>query len=75
MWRTGIPITFPGTALHEAVGGAKPAWLVPPEDLDALTEAVRRLAADAGERRRLGENAWRFAEAHLDKERILTGFE
>jgi len=48
---------------------------VPAHDGAALADAIARLAKDAPLRVRLGQNARRYAEANLDKEKILGSFE
>jgi hypothetical protein len=40
-----------------------------------LVAGIVALAEDAKMRERLGRNARRFAESHLDKDKILTEFE
>ncbi|MDB5968508.1 MAG: Colanic acid biosysnthesis glycosyl transferase WcaI [Hydrocarboniphaga sp.] len=70
-----IATAEPGTALWEAVATAETGIATPPEDAGALTEALLSLAADPGLRIRLGNNARRYAEHHLDKDAILGRFE
>ena len=48
--------------------------VVPPESPEMVAEGLRRLADDAPLRERLGKAARLYAEEHLDKERVLTGF-
>lgn len=48
--------------------------VVPPESPEMLAERLRRLADDAPLRARLGKAAGEYAEQHLDKERVWTGF-
>jgi colanic acid biosynthesis glycosyl transferase WcaI len=48
---------------------------VPAHDGTAFAEAIARLAKDASLRIRLGQEARRYAEANLDKEKILASFE
>jgi glycosyltransferase involved in cell wall biosynthesis len=47
--------------IEESGGG----WVVPPDDVDALTAAVRE-AREPGERARRGRAARAYAEAHFD---------
>jgi len=54
-----IGTNIPG--LSEAVIDDHTGILVPPEDAEALSEAMMRLLEDGNERRRLGENARRWA--------------
>jgi len=49
--------------------------VVEPGDVTGFCDAVRRLAADAAERRRLGANARRFAEDRFDVEAKAAQFE
>lgn len=50
--------------LREAGAG----WVVPPEDPDALAEAIRLAKADPEERRRRGEAGLAFAREHYDRD-------
>jgi glycosyltransferase involved in cell wall biosynthesis len=56
--RAGLPVVasdIPGSGVGFVVGNAESSGLlVPPGDADALVAAIRRLAADADLRRRLG---------------------
>lgn len=49
--------------------------VVPAEDPRALREALATLAADEGERLRLGQNARRYAVTFLGREQVLLQFE
>lgn len=49
--------------------------IVPPDDSEAMAAAICRLADDAAERRRLGDNARQKAETEWDQETILSRFE
>ena len=72
-----------GTQVAEVIGGrldleaaAEPCGLVVPSgDLDALTRAVRHLAADPFLRCRMGAAARRYAVEHLGQEEVLLRFE
>lgn len=48
---------------------------VPAHDGASFAEAIARLAKDTPLRIRLGQNARQYAEANLDKEKILAAFE
>lgn len=61
-----------GTEIARTVQGC--GRVVAPDDAAALAEAIRQLAGDAAERRRLGEAARRFAEEHLHSERVLQAW-
>ena len=59
-------------SVSEAVVDGKTGLLVPPDDSGALAHAIRRLLADAGLRRRLGEQGRqlileRFTAAHMTR--------
>jgi glycosyltransferase involved in cell wall biosynthesis len=60
----GRPIlsTLPPVELPELAHGAN-VWLVPPEDPEALADAVNRLVADPGRRQRLARGAVELSEA------------
>lgn len=64
-----------GTALHEVVDGHQTGCVIPPDDAQALTDAVCKLADDADLRAACGRNARLYAEEYLDKIRILSAFE
>lgn len=56
--------------LREAGAG----WVVPPEDPDALAEAIRAAKADPEERRRRGESGLAFAREHYDREALARRY-
>ncbi len=60
------------TQISHALEGC--GLVVPPESPELVAEGLRRLADDAPLRERLGRAARVYAEQHLDKERVLTGF-
>ncbi|WP_394757463.1 glycosyltransferase WbuB [Rhodoferax sp.] len=49
--------------------------VVPPGDAVAFAQAVRGLAGDAALRERLGAAGFLYAQAHLDREAVLSVFE
>lgn len=49
--------------------------VVEPEQPQAFAEAIMRLARDAALRTRLGASGRAYAEAHLDRDVVLGGFE
>ncbi|MBU9296690.1 glycosyltransferase WbuB [Burkholderia multivorans] len=71
--RAVIAMASPGTELHDVV--ARRGVVVPPGDPDALASAIDALAADGGERARLGEAGRTFAEAVLSRDAVLTEFD
>ena len=73
--RCCVATAEPGTALHEVVHGHKLGEVVPPDDGTALAAAVWRLAAEPARRTTCGNRARAYAQAYLDKERILAAFE
>jgi colanic acid biosynthesis glycosyl transferase WcaI len=76
MLASGRPVVAgasPGTAVERAIEGC--GYAVAPGDGAAMAEAVRELAGNPQERRRLGEAARARAIADWDREAILTGFE
>lgn len=59
----GTPaIAADNSALRESVRDGETGYLVPTGDVTALADAMRRIAADAGLRERLGRGARAFAE-------------
>ena len=73
--RPGVATAEPGTALHDVLNEYDCGITTTPGDAEALTEAIVTLAGDERTRERLGQNARGYAEAHLDKDTILSGFE
>ncbi len=62
-----------GTQIAQAVTGC--GAVVPPDDGNAMAEALLRLAGDPKARSALGQEARRRAATDWDRERILEGFE
>lgn len=73
--RPSIATAEPGTALADVLVGDDVGVVVPPEDAEALAQALRTLASDPERRARLGANALAYAEKNLDKDAILNRFE
>ncbi len=63
---TSLPTGVPYVSLHGKTG-----LTVPPKDADALAEAIRTLAEDAGLRREYGVNARKRVLEEYDCERIM----
>ncbi len=53
-------------AIREIVRDGETGILIPPGDLDALVDALRRLIGDAGERRRMGAAAAELVRSKFD---------
>ncbi len=67
--RAGCPIIATDVGGNpESIAHEKEGLLVPPRNPEALAAAIRRLAADPGWRRQLGENARRRFEAEFTEE-------
>lgn len=49
-------------------------WLVPPGDLDALTEALGEALADAARLRRMGAESFRIVQQEINLERMVDAF-
>lgn len=73
--RPAVATAAPGTALHEVVAGHGAGLVVPPEDAEALTEAVRSLVRVPALRAEMGRKAREYAEHYLDRDAILSRFE
>jgi colanic acid biosynthesis glycosyl transferase WcaI len=65
----------PGTEVARTLAEADAGVSVPPEDAGALTAAIRRLADDAEERRRLGDNGRRWVEQWLSPAAVAAAYE
>lgn len=61
-WVGGVP---------EVVRREETGILVPPRDVEKLTEAIIRLARDGGLRERMGRNGWVYAKENYDWEQSL----
>jgi len=73
--RPSVATADPGTALHTVLNDYDCGITTTPGNVQELVASVLVLAEDAKMRERLGRNARRYAESHLDKERILTDVE
>lgn len=74
--RAVIATAAAGTELASVVQDrAKCGLVVPPENVTALADAVRSLAADQERRKAMGENGRRYAEAELGRKQVLLNFE
>ena len=71
--RPVVATAKPATELANVVQGC--GMVVPPEDPAAFAEALKLLAADPVRCERLGAAGFLYAQAHLDKESVLTKFE
>ncbi len=63
------------SALARAVREAGAGIVVEPEDSRALARALGELAGSPAARHRMGQNGRAYAEAHLNRQRILRAFE
>jgi colanic acid biosynthesis glycosyl transferase WcaI len=64
-----------GTEVARTLRAAEAGVAVPPDDPEAFTKAVRQMVADAGERRRLGENGRRWVEKWLSAGAVAERYE
>jgi len=71
--RPVVATAAPGTELARMVAAA--GVVVVPGDVAGLVRAILELAGDAPRRLALGARARLYAEAHLDRERVLGAFE
>jgi colanic acid biosynthesis glycosyl transferase WcaI len=73
--RPFIATALPGTGLGRVTADSQAGLLIPPEDGEALSQAILTLAVSEKVRDRMGERARRYAEAFLDREVILSRLE
>jgi colanic acid biosynthesis glycosyl transferase WcaI len=73
--RPFIATSAPDTELGRMTLYSRAGLLVPPEDSQALAQAIVRLAEDAETRREMGVTARKFAEARLGRDKILEAWE
>lgn len=71
--RPVVATAKPVTELARVVQGC--GLVVPPEDPAAFAQALMALAADPVRCERLGNAGFMYAQAHLDKDSVLTKFE
>ncbi|MEG9432075.1 glycosyltransferase WbuB [Terriglobus sp. ADX1] len=65
-----------GTVISGGVDGSSPCGVViPPENVDAMVDAVRMLAENPTQRNRMGLNAREYAVRNLGREQVLEQFE
>ncbi len=64
-----------GTELGRVTAASQAGLLVPPEDGQALAQAILKLAGDADIREEMGTRARRYAEDRLGREAILSRLE
>jgi glycosyltransferase involved in cell wall biosynthesis len=71
--RAILATAAPGTQLFAAVEGR--GVVTPPGDVDALISALVQLAGDSRLRKRMGEEARKYATAFLNRHEVLSRFE
>lgn len=75
MMASGRPAVVQADQGELATVAAKCGIVVPSGDASAMANAVRRLATNADERRRLGKMARRYADLHLSRDAVLSRHE
>ncbi len=76
MLASGRPVVATAQVGTELAGVVADCGLVvPPDDAFAFADAIMVLASDADSRTRLGASGRAYAEAHLDRDAVLSGFE
>jgi colanic acid biosynthesis glycosyl transferase WcaI len=76
MMASGRPVVataLTGTQLSDVLEGR--GIITPPGDVNAFVEAVLQLAKDPYLRQRMGEEARKYALAHMDRDEVLRRFE
>jgi colanic acid biosynthesis glycosyl transferase WcaI len=73
--RPSVATAEPGTALYDVLNEHDCGITVVPDSVKGLVAGISTLAEDGKMRERLGRNARRYAEARLDKDKILVEFE
>lgn len=72
----GVPvIACEGSGATEVIRTGENGLLVPPDDVDALVNALRRLLSNRPERDEMGARARRYIEAEADNEMCLRRLE
>lgn len=78
MLASGRPVVVtadPSTELGQVVGHSGCGLVVPPEDAESFSSAIRTLAADPRARAQMGVAARTYAESKLDVNSVLGAFE
>jgi colanic acid biosynthesis glycosyl transferase WcaI len=73
--RAFIATACPDTELGQVTRESRAGVLVPPEDADALTQAIVALDGAGEQQRQLGANARQYAEARLGRDKIMAAWE
>ncbi|MEN6328046.1 MAG: WcaI family glycosyltransferase [Syntrophomonas sp.] len=73
--RPCIATADPWTTLYEVVDSYETGLVCPPEELEHFTDSIKKLAEEGELRRKMGENARKYAEQWLSKDYILEDFE
>jgi len=73
--RASVATAEAGTALHQVLNEHDCGITTAPGSVEGLVAGIVTLAENAKMREQLGQNARRYAESHLDKDKILTEFE
>lgn len=73
--RPSIATAGAGTELHHVLTQHDAGLVTPPDAVDEFMDALCELAADAGQRARMGRNARTYAEQHLARDAVLQTFE
>ncbi len=73
--RPCIATADPGTTLYEVVDSYETGFVCPPEELNPFVDSIKKMVEEGELRNRMGENARKYAEQWLTKERILEDFE
>jgi colanic acid biosynthesis glycosyl transferase WcaI len=71
--RAIVATARPGTQLFEALAGR--GFVTPPADVDAFASRLSQLGENPSLRKHFGEEARRYAVAHLHRDEILRQFE
>jgi phosphatidyl-myo-inositol dimannoside synthase len=67
----GIPsVAGDSGGVRSAVRDGETGFVVPPEDVDAVAGALRKLLGDESLRRHMGENARKAVETHYNWDRV-----
>jgi colanic acid biosynthesis glycosyl transferase WcaI len=73
--RASVATVDPDTAVYDVLDGHDCGLTTTPGSVTELSAGIVALAEDRKLRERLGQNARRYAEVYLQKDRILLGFE
>jgi glycosyltransferase involved in cell wall biosynthesis len=71
----GLPVIIAqGDGTQDMLVSPQNGWLVPPDDLDALTQALQEALSDPEKLRRMGAESYRIVVEEVNLEKMISAF-